>query len=340
MAEPSAHSADRLAAAAALSSYDLPPHSQLQPIRTTNNAVFEVTAQGRDDHMQRYVLRVHRPHYRSVQQTWSELFLLQLLQDMPPDAGFSVPKPVPARDGALVVEVKPTPDAARHCDLLTWVDGHVRRPGRGLGPQAVHRLGQALAWVHQVTVALNPPPGFALPQWDAETMFGPICDRPSGPLAGLISPADWRLYLEVADRTRAVFAQLADEPEARGIVHFDFVLGNCHLRRDGTGWQAGIVDFDDCGWGYLLYDLCPLLGNLADFPGYPTRRRAFLAGYRSVRHLPTAWEAHLPLLMAARHVQCCLWTAQLEQTTGTGPPAADHIAMRMDLVRHCLSLPY
>jgi Ser/Thr protein kinase RdoA (MazF antagonist) len=137
-----------------------------------------------------------------------------------------------------------------------------------------------------------------------------------------------------------VFAQLADEPEARGVVHFDFILGNCHLRRDGTGWHAGIIDFDDCGRGYLLYDLCPLLGNLADFPGYPTRRRAFLAGYRSVRHLPTAWEAHLPLLMAARHVQCCLWTAQLEQTTGTGPPAADHIAMRMDLVRHCLSLPY
>ena len=34
-------------------------------------------------------------------------------------------------------------------------------------------------------------------------------------------------------------------------------------RRGRTGWHAGIIDVDDCGWGYLLYDLCPLLGNLA-----------------------------------------------------------------------------
>jgi Ser/Thr protein kinase RdoA (MazF antagonist) len=340
MAQPDVHSVNRLAATAALARYDLPPDSRLRAIRTTNNAVFEVTTQNQQDTAHRYVLRVHRPHYRTIAQTRSELHLLRLLQDPPPDGGFSVPQPVPARDGSLVVEVNPTHDEARHCDLLTWVDGRVRRPGRGLGPQAVYRLGQALAWMHTLTAALNPPPGFDLPHWDADAMFGPACGQPSGPLQGLITPTDWRLYQEIADRTRAVFAQLADEPEARGILHFDFILGNCHLRRDRTGWHAGILDFDDCGWGYLLYDLCPLLGNLADFPGYTTRRQAFLAGYRSRRHLPTTWEAHLPLLMAARHVQSCLRTAQLEQTSGTGPPAADHIAMRMDLARHCLALPH
>lgn len=340
MGEPNPRPADQLAAAGALACYDLPQVTRLRPIRTTNNAVFEVTTDGASDRPHRYVLRVHRPHYRTAEQTRSELYLLQLLQDALPGDGLSVPQPVPARDGALVVEAAPHNGVTRHCDLLTWIDGRVRRPGRGLGPRATHRLGQALAWVHTVTAALDPPPGFDLPEWDAEAMFGPASDQPPEPLAGLISPTDWRLYQEIADRTRAVFARLAAQPDARGVLHFDFILGNCHLHYSGTGWRVGIIDFDDCGWGFLLYDLCPLLGNLADFPGYPARRRAFLAGYRSFRPLPTAWEAYLPLLMAARHVQCCLWTAQLERSTGTGPPAAAHIAMRMDLVRKCLELPY
>lgn len=340
MGEPTPLPSDRYAAAAALARYDLPPESRLRPIRTTNNAVFEVAAGGRSGRPRRYVLRMHRPHYRTVEQTRSELFLLRLLHEALPGDRFSVPQPVPARDGALVVEVSPRRGMTRHCDLLTWVDGRVRRPGRGLGPHATHRLGQALGSVHTITAALDPPPGFDLPDWDAEAMFGPAGNQPPEPLAGLISPTDWRLYQEVADRTREIFAQLATQPEARGVLHFDFVLGNCHLRRNGTGWQVGIIDFDDCGWGYLLYDLCPLLGNLADFPGYSARRRAFLAGYCSIRQLPTAWETHLPLLMAARHIQCCLWTAQLERTTGAGPPAATHIAMRMDLVRNYLALPF
>lgn len=79
----------------------------------------------------------------------------------------------------------------------------------------MYRLGQALAWVHTATAALDPPVGFALPDWDAEAMLGPVGDQPSGPLAGLVSPTDWRLYQEVADRTRAFRATLTAEPPNR-----------------------------------------------------------------------------------------------------------------------------
>jgi hypothetical protein len=44
----------------------------------------------------------------------SELYLLRLPQDELP-AAFSVPRPVPARDGGLVVEVAHR-DVVRHCD--------------------------------------------------------------------------------------------------------------------------------------------------------------------------------------------------------------------------------
>jgi Ser/Thr protein kinase RdoA (MazF antagonist) len=103
-----------------------------------------------------------------------------------------------------------------------------------------------------------------------------------------------------------------------------------------------VFDFDDCGWGYYLYDLCPVLANLAGYPGavadnpdYPQLRSAYLDGYRTERELPVEWEKYLPVLMAARNANHCLWTAGLDVSP---TPQADAV-WRMDLARRCLDLP-
>ncbi|HVX47179.1 MAG TPA: hypothetical protein VHC49_25030 [Mycobacteriales bacterium] len=88
----------------------------------------------------------------------------------------------------------------------------------------------------------------------------------------------------------------------------------------------GILDFDDCGMGSYLYDLCPMLGNLAGQPGdtynpdYPALRDALLDGYRTVRPLPAEWERHLPVLMAARNANHCFWTAGLNVSINNATP--------------------
>jgi Ser/Thr protein kinase RdoA (MazF antagonist) len=103
-----------------------------------------------------------------------------------------------------------------------------------------------------------------------------------------------------------------------------------------------VIDFDDSGWGSFLYDICPLLGNLAGYPGaivdnpdYPALRAAYLDGYRTARPLPVVWEAHLPVLMAARNASLCLWTAGLNMS----PTPKQDAAWRMELARRCLELP-
>jgi Ser/Thr protein kinase RdoA (MazF antagonist) len=309
-------------ATAALEAYDLRPVS-VQPIRLTNNAVFEVRTNGA-----RFALRIHRPDYRSLAHIRSELHLLEVVQEQ-----LRVPRPVPARRGELVVEV-----GGRHCDLLTWVEGRVLRPGRGLGPRAVHEIGKTLGRLHAVAERFEPPPGFELPRWDADAMFTEASPFRPGRLDELMSSEDWSLFQHVEERARAVFASLERDGATIGVIHADFILLNCHLVQRAHGWDVGVIDFDDLGWGYFLYDMCPLLGNLADFPGYAGLRREFLAGYRSVRPLPRTLEAHLPVLMAARHAKACAWVAGIERTSGTGPPVAEHIAYRMDQIRHCLAL--
>jgi Ser/Thr protein kinase RdoA (MazF antagonist) len=213
------------------------------------------------------------------------------------------------------------------------------KPERGLGPSATYSLGETLARLHNAAERFEPSAAFEVPRWDADAMFTSASPFRPGRLDEALSPQDWHLFQEVAERTRATFELLEREGHPLRVLHHDFVLVNCHFARRREGWHVGVLDFDDLGWGYLLYELGPILGNLVDFPTrYASLRDAFLAGYRTTRPLPTASEAYVPVLMAARHAHACVWLVGLHRTTGTGPPFAEHISYRMDAIRRCLAL--
>lgn len=255
--------------------------AQVAPIRFINNAVFAVTPV---DGARKLVLRVHRPGFRTLAQTRSELQFLRVLDNELRASGVRVPRLLVALDGDLVVEAAVALRRRvirRHCDLLTRIEGRVLRPTRGLGPRHTFRLGEALGRIHSVARAFEPPVGFKLPRWDADAMFTATSPFRPGHLGRLLSREDWKLIRQVEERTRAVFAELDRSGARQHVIHADYILGNCLFSRRGNAWQLGVLDFDDLGWGYAAYDLCPLLGNLADFPNYGTLRRFFLEGYRS-----------------------------------------------------------
>jgi Ser/Thr protein kinase RdoA (MazF antagonist) len=203
----------------------------------------------------------------------------------------------------------------------------------------VRELGRALAHLHRVAESFAAPEGFELPTWNAEAMFTEQSPYRPGPFHELLSKADRSVFDTVADLTAGIFERIGDDREGFGLVHHDFILGNCHTARIRGGWSAGVIDFDECGWGHFLYDLAPIMGNLSDYPHFRRLRAAFLGGYRSVRHLPEALEAHLPVLMAARHAAQCLWAAGLVHSNGSREvDTVEHLTYRMWEVRRCLAL--
>lgn len=314
---------------AALSAYDLPPETSLMPLASGLTITFQVVTADRP-----YVLRLHRPGYRTAANTRAELTYLRDIGPALVAADVDVPQPIPTRAGDVVVEVSED----QHGDLITWVDGQVRRLEDGLDQGAVRQLGRALAVMHNASDDITAPSD--LPRWDADGMFTAAASpfRPLMAIDEILSAADRATFDHIASRTREIFADLSAEV---GIIHFDYILGNIHLSRNGSGWQVGVFDFDDCGHGSYLYDLCPLLGNLAGYPAgpynpdYPALRDALLNGYRSSRPLPVQWEHHLPVLMAARHANHCFLTAGLN----VSPTPREDAAWRMGLARLSLELP-
>ncbi|WP_199042977.1 phosphotransferase enzyme family protein [Glycomyces salinus] len=327
----------------ALAEYNLPGPLHVAPIRVLNNSVHEVIAGDGS----RHALRLHRPGARRSDHTLAELTFLADVHARLAAERVTVPTPVPATDGRLLVSLTLPQEANGdgpvevHCDLLTWVNGKVRRPGGGLGTRGVYQLGRALAHLHRVAENYTPPAGFVLPTWDAAAMFtAESSPYNSGPIGEFLSGEDLALFESVAEQTAAILDELGRGSESFGLIHNDFILGNCHpVRRRPHSWDIGVLDFDDCGWGHYLYDLAPVMGNLSDYAHFEDLKHAFLTGYRIVRPLSANLETHLPVLMAARHASQCLWAAGLARRPGTQElDTTSHIAYRMDEVRRCLAL--
>lgn len=277
-----------------LTQYEFGP-AEVLPIRNENNSVYKVITE-----QDAYALRIHRPHYRTPEQTISELHYLQGLA-----GALSVPLPVRTKSGDLVTRFQQG-KRTLHASIITWLDGDVRRPqGKGAGPKTIYRIGQSLGHIHAFSEGFRPSEGFDLPTWDSEGIFGSRSQFCPGPLAESFTRSQVDVLKMVRSRFEAVVQEIGVRQETYGVIHNDVILLNCLHH----GNKTSVIDFDDCGWGYYLYDLGGMLENLKDYSSYRTLRRALLDGYRSIRRLPMSWERHFDLMIAARHAITAIWMA-------------------------------
>jgi Ser/Thr protein kinase RdoA (MazF antagonist) len=302
----------RQLAVRALDAYPLVDR-KLRFVADEENATFRVDAtapDGRD----RFLLRVHRParHGRNVDSAaaiGSELDWLTALR-----AGTDLLVPVPMRtiDGELTtVAASPGVPEPRVCSVLRWMDGRVH----SATPRPVHlrRLGSVMARLQNHASQWSVPPGFVRIRWDWETFFGDTM------VYGGINAADvWdllpgdlrRRFARVASGMRHVMTNLGEGAGSFGLIHADLHLDNALFWRD----EVRVIDFDDCGFGYWLYDIAVSLWELRHRNDYEDFRSALIGGYTRHRPLPPGGLAHLDDFIATREVAFGLWytgTAQV-----------------------------
>ncbi len=251
----------------------------------------------------RYALRVHGFDYQSASAVRSELQWLAALAA----GGVPVPAPVPALEGELAVEVDaPAALGLRPVSLLRWLRG--RRMHEPPPAPRYRAIGAALARVHDHGASWRQPTGFTRLTWDWDGLFGSTV-----PSAGVTATHTWRMldepYRSRWQRTAAHFADVTAElgrgPEVFSLIHGDFHYGNL-LHGDG---EIRPLDFDDCGWGWHLYDFAVALGRASRLDRtWPEVCAAFWAGYATNRAMPGPHVLrHLDAFLAARSVSVSLW---------------------------------
>jgi len=194
-------------------------------------------------------------------------------------------------------------------DLFEWVSGNqLGSVEDGVTDAAsVERdyvtIGSLAAQVHEQSSAWTVPPGFVRHSWDAEGLAG------EQPLWGrywdldAATPAERDLLVRVRDRMYDDLRQLDQSTNAYSMIHADFAPENLLVEGD----HVRLIDFDDAGWGWHLFELATSLYFIMDQPYFEQAKDALLKGYRLHRTLTDEQLDLLPLFFVARGTTYLGW---------------------------------
>ncbi|MEM6987867.1 MAG: phosphotransferase [Pseudomonadota bacterium] len=283
------------------------------------NQIFKVTGENGAS----YALRLHRKGYQSHAALQSELHWMQHLHQH----GVRVPQPVPTASGTHLIH-----HDGYAIDLLTWLDGQpLGRTGAPLACEArsetFFKLGGTLAHVHRISDAWEKPREFERSAWDLDGLIGetPLWGRYLDSPA--LRPAERDLLIAVRDKIRA---ELDRTTLDYGLVHADAVPENVLL----SGDQPALIDFDDSGFGYRLFDIATAMIKHRKEADFATLESALIDGYRSVRPIDTTQLSAFYVLRAQTYIG---WIMERIDEPGAAERQARVIAATMQCADAYLS---
>jgi Ser/Thr protein kinase RdoA (MazF antagonist) len=287
----------------ALPRFGIAAAAPLALIHRRENAVFRV-----DDPADgsRWVLRVHRYGYHASDEIRSELAWMDALRA----AGVPTPRARPGVDGdPLQLVTPPGGGPPLQVDVLAWIEG--RSLAADGEEREVHRLvGRTSALIQQHGRTWTPPPGFRRPVWDLDALIGPRALWGDYAELTVLTAAQLALLHRAADRVRRRLGAFGRSPDRFGLTHGDLMPDNV-LVADGV---PHVIDFDDAGYGWHLYDLATLLADKVVDPSFAAVRDAWVEGYRTVAPLPEEHLDQLDALVMARLLLGLGWMQTRRET--------------------------
>ena len=278
----------------AIQEYGFGIDSTVELLNVSENATFVV----RGDTGDKTILRVHRLGYHTVDEIESELDWMQALRV---EASVHTPKVLPSVDGRRVVSIKePRTGRERQCVMFEFLDGEAPQE-RDL--ESFERLGSLTAKMHQHARGWSLPRQFKRFHWDIESAFGSNCRW-----------GRWQEGLGVGDQEKRILQRLEDTlrqrlllfgkgPDRYGLIHADTRLANLLITASGVS----VIDFDDCGFSWYLYDLASAVSFFEDSPQVPELIDRWLRGYRAVASLPAEDEQDIWTFILFRRLLLVAW---------------------------------
>ena len=259
------------------------------PVAMRENLTFSAMAGDK-----KFALRLHRPGYASPSAIRSELAFMAALAN----TDFAVPTPKPSSTHQLVEDMD-----GQLVSVLSWVEGiqlseTLDDPTCEI-PTLFHTLGQTLALMHSAADAWTPPENFTRHSWNLDGLLGEsphwgrFWENPH------LSSDDQKTLSNLRDDLYSRLSAAAPDLDY-GLIHADAVGENVLIHKGKTT----LIDFDDSGWGFRLFDLATPLNKMRTRPEYSDIEAALLDGYQSCRPIDTT---HLDLIRLLRALTYLGW---------------------------------
>ena len=164
-------------------------------------------------------------------------------------------------------------------------------------------LGQIAAKCHLHAIQWMKPEPFERLVWNLETVFGNDPTWGNWRDAPNVTPEIREVLERVESTVTRRIEALGMGAEHYGLIHADMRLANLLIDETGTR----LIDFDDCGTGWFLYDFAAAISFMEDQPQIPDLKNAWVKGYRSVRDMSESEEHEIETFIMLRRLALLAW---------------------------------
>lgn len=285
----------------ALPLWNISKEASLKLLSYSENATFLVS-----NKEYKWVLRVNRPGYHSENGIRSELAWMKALRE---DTGLETPLAIEGANGDVLQFIdEPKTNTHRTMALFHFIEG--KHPESEDLVAAFHQLGAMTAKLHVHAKQWKKPEYFERLHWNLEGAFG-ITPNWGHWKTGFAQHIEG---IEIVEKAAAHMEKrlkhYGQSNERYGLIHSDFRTANLFVHEGKTK----ILDFDDCGFGWYLYDLASSLTFLELHEQRDDIIHSWLAGYLDVAPLAEADLAEIPVFMLLRRLIIMGWAGSHPDT--------------------------
>jgi Ser/Thr protein kinase RdoA (MazF antagonist) len=246
------------------------------------------------------ILRVHRENYHSRRSIECELSWIDALSK---SRMIETPSYFFGKDGSVIQECSiDSINGSRYLVLFHFVSGSAPEENKNLD-LFYEELGRLAGTCHNHVLSWEKPDNFERLTWDIDTIFG------SNALWG-----NWRLAPEVTKEVQdklervelKIRVRLLDYGKSKNrfnLIHADMRLANLLIDQGSTR----LIDFDDCGFGWFMYDFASAVSFIEDSPRVPYFKSAWIKGYKSIRNLAAEDEKEIDTFIILRRMALLAW---------------------------------
>ncbi|MEV6338766.1 phosphotransferase [Nocardia vinacea] len=288
----------------ALDNYGAPADAVISFVKYRENYVFKV-----DMNHESRALRIHRSGYRSDSEIAEELDLLCVLEK----AGVAVPIVCASSDGDRLCLVADDDGDLHQVDMLVWVEGAVPLGDIGtafLGEAPIEErqfraLGTLIGEFHNAVTSIEHAGTSVRPAWDAHGLVGEHAVWGDPRRAFADDARGGALVEEAIPALLTILEEYGRLPGRYGQIHADFTPENVLV----DDQRMTIIDFDDSGYGYYLFDVATAYFFYQPHPRSDAVLAALREGYSSVREMDDRDYAALRPMLLARGLTYLGWAA-------------------------------
>lgn len=251
--------------------WNIPQYAHLTLLNYTENATFKVTW----DVNQILVMRIHRIWYTSMNTIRSEISWIKSLLE----SKIKVPSPIETTGGDYIVSVD-TIFGRRYVDCQRYEEGQTLCFNEDVN---FEKIGEMLGNIHNNSSMFKKPKYYSRIDWDYDKTFSHNNNFHNELylMNKYLSIDEKRDIQSAALLIKHRLETYGKNSNNYGLIHSDCRFANI-LKRDD---EYILLDFDDCGDGWYMYDLASVFGFNEDHPYFSEAQKRLFSGYLKVRIL-------------------------------------------------------